>query len=60
MAGSNDHAGVNRRSVLLGGSSLAAAGSLIAGAQAQQSQPQASANSGKPNIVVIFGDDIGI
>ncbi len=63
---------VNRRTMLLGGSSVAAAASFIPAAQAQApAQPQVSAQSpasaqpgaaagGKPNIVVIFGDDIGI
>ena len=54
---------VNRRNMLLGGTTLAAAAIgasaplTIAQAQAPQ-QPAPSA--GKPNILVIFGDDIGI
>jgi arylsulfatase len=58
---------LNRRTMLLGGSSVVAAGALVSGAQAQQAQQQpaparqaAAAPGGKPNIVVIFGDDIGI
>ena len=54
---------VNRRNILLGGTTLAAAAIgasaplTIAQAQAPQ-QPAPSA--GKPNILVIFGDDVGI
>ena len=54
---------VNRRNMLLGGTTLAAAAIgasaplTIAQAQAPQ-QPAPSA--GKPNILVIFGDDVGI
>jgi arylsulfatase A-like enzyme len=54
---------VNRRSMLLGSSSIVAAASIIPGARAQtppRPQPNAAAGGGKPNIVVIFGDDIGI
>src|SRR5690349_15351675 len=57
--------GLNRRNVLLGGTTLAAASALVGPparvAQAQQAQPPAqTAPSGqKPNILVIFGDDVG-
>ncbi len=57
---------VNRRSLLLGGTVLAAAGIVGSGvsatrAQAQlQLQPQAPPGGRPPNILVIFGDDIGI
>jgi arylsulfatase A-like enzyme len=56
--------GLNRRNILLAGTTLAAASAVAArnpirAAQAQQSQPAAS-SGGKPNILVIFGDDIGI
>jgi hypothetical protein len=60
---SNDSA-LSRRNILLAGTSLAAATAINAVdrtqvAQAQQ-QPQPAAPSGrKPNILVIFGDDIG-
>src|SRR6185312_1275272 len=59
------HIVLNRRSILLAGTTLAAATALASPsqiAQAQQPQaPPASAPSGsKPNILVIFGDDIGI
>ncbi len=60
-------ASVSRRNLLLGGSSLAvtalAAASMgnAASAQAQQAaQPQSGTTGKKPNILVIFGDDIGI
>jgi arylsulfatase A-like enzyme len=60
--------GLKRRDLLLGGTSLAAASTLpvsgvISSAQAQPAQPPATspAPSGgkRPNILVIFGDDIG-
>jgi alkaline phosphatase len=57
--------GFNRRSILLGSTSLAAASVVGAGAamtvaQAQQPAPAPGPASGKrPNILVIFGDDIG-
>jgi arylsulfatase A-like enzyme len=54
---------VNRRSILLGGTTLAAATAIgasasikVTPAQAQQQAPSGS----KPNILVIFGDDVGI
>lgn len=54
---------INRRNILLSGSALvAAATGLGASAQAQQPAPapQAAAPSGRrPNILVIWGDDIG-
>ena len=54
---------LNRRNMLLGGTTLAAASAIAANnpvrvAQAQQ-QPAAPASGKKPNILVIFGDDIG-
>ncbi|HEY8290782.1 MAG TPA: arylsulfatase [Acetobacteraceae bacterium] len=58
---------VNRRSILLGSGAVMAASALVPAAQAQTNrQPAATpatgsaGNGGKPNIVVIFGDDIGI
>ena len=59
------HIVLNRRNMLLAGTTLAAATALASPSQialAQQSPaPPASAPSGsKPNILVIFGDDIGI
>ncbi len=56
---------LNRRNILLGGTTLAAT-ALSSGVFAQAQQPSASAaqtpgSAGpKPNILVIFGDDIGI
>jgi arylsulfatase A-like enzyme len=58
---------VSRRNLLLGGTSLAIAGVAVASGGARvaaQTQPAAPAQSGAanrpPNILVIFGDDIGI
>jgi arylsulfatase A-like enzyme len=53
---------LSRRNILLAGSTLAAASAMASGAPinvAQAQQPQATANGKKPNILVIFGDDIG-
>ena len=60
---SRDGGGMKRRDVLLSGSSLVAASALAASglgtaAQAQQQQP-APTPGRRPNILVIFGDDIG-
>jgi arylsulfatase len=52
----------DRRSILLGGTTLAAASALSAGAPVRmaQAQPAPTPPTGrKPNILVIFGDDIG-
>ena len=56
---------LNRRNVLLGGSSLAAASAIVSRAgvdiaQAQAQAQPAAASAKKPNIVVIWGDDIGM
>ncbi|WP_431015049.1 arylsulfatase [Bradyrhizobium pachyrhizi] len=54
---------IDRRAVLLGTSSLAATAALTSQvlAQAQKAAPAAAPAGGrKPNILVIFGDDIGI
>jgi arylsulfatase len=62
---SSDNSALSRRNILLAGTSLAAATAINAVdrtqvAQAQQPPQQPSAPSGrKPNILVIFGDDIG-
>ena len=53
---------LDRRSMLLGGTTLAAASAFTSGAPfhtAQAQQTAASAGGDKPNIVVIVGDDIG-
>ena len=55
---------VNRRSILLGSTGLAAASVLgstapMQIAQAQQQAPASTPSGKKPNILVIFGDDIG-
>ena len=56
---------INRRNILLGTSTLVAAATLTSGAlaQAQKAAPSAvvpaPASGRKPNILVIFGDDIG-
>jgi len=55
-------AALNRRNILLGTTTLAAAAALGSGAlaQAQRAAPtQAASPSGKPNILFIMGDDIG-
>jgi arylsulfatase A-like enzyme len=55
---------VNRRNILLGGTTVAAVSALSAGAPvrlAQAQQPSIMpAPAGRPNILVIFGDDVGI
>ena len=57
---------LNRRNILLGGTTLAAASALSAPTQLAQAQPrtapapQPAASGAKPNILVIFGDDVGI
>jgi arylsulfatase len=62
---SKNGGGMKRRDLLLSGSSLVAASALAATgltttAQAQQQQQPAPAPAGRrPNILVIFGDDIG-
>jgi arylsulfatase len=52
---------LNRRSILLGCSTLAAAASMSAGAPVKMAQAQqpAAPSGRRPNILVIFGDDIG-
>src|SRR6185503_13679677 len=59
-----DGGGVNRRDMLLAGTTVAAVSALAAAAPIQTAQaqpkPQQPAPSGPPNIVVIMGDDIGM
>ena len=61
---SNDGGGVNRRNMLLAGTTVAAVSALAAAAPIRTAQaqpkPQQPAPSGPPNIVVIMGDDIGM
>ncbi|HKV14222.1 MAG TPA: arylsulfatase [Reyranella sp.] len=63
--GNNGHpTDAQRRNFLLAGSALSVVGAVgLAGspqvAQAQTPAPAAGAGGGKPNILVIFGDDIG-
>jgi arylsulfatase A-like enzyme len=60
-----DDSALNRRNMLLGTSTLVATAALTSSAlaQAQKAAPAAPAaapSGGKPNILVIWGDDIGI
>ena len=48
---------LNRRSILLGGTTLAAASVVGAGAPAQQAQAQPAPSGRPPNILVIWGDE---
>ena len=51
---------LNRRNMLLGGTTLAAASALGAAAPLQVAQAQQPSASGRPpNILVIMGDDVG-
>jgi arylsulfatase A-like enzyme len=53
----------DRRRILLGGTALAATSALFAGARTEvaQAQQQPAAPSGRrPNILVIWGDDVGV
>jgi len=49
----------NRRNILLAGTTLAAASALGSAAKIQTAQAQTSSGK-RPNIVIIWGDDIGI
>ena len=62
---SSDHSALSRRNILLAGTSIAAATAINAVdrtqvAQAQQPQQPAAPSGRKPNILVIWGDDIGL
>jgi len=63
--GSASSTNIGRRELLLTGTAIAAAAALSAGglrtAQAQDDAPAAAPSSGKkPNVLVIWGDDIGV
>src|SRR6516164_562661 len=50
---------LNRRNMLLAGTTLAAASALGSSVQQAVAQAQQAAPGGKPNILVIMGDDVG-
>ena len=53
---------LNRRNMLLGGTTLAAASAIASGSQvhvAQAQQQQTGPSGRKPNILMIMADDIG-
>jgi arylsulfatase A-like enzyme len=54
---------LNRRNMLLGGTTLAAVSAITSGGSVQMAQAQqqsATPAGARPNILVIFGDDIGL
>jgi len=57
-----DKPDLSRRNILLGGTTLAAASAIGAAASTRiaQAQQQAAPSGQKPNILVIWGDDVGI
>ncbi len=57
-----DEPDISRRNILLAGTTLAAASAIGAGATARiaQAQQPAARSGQKPNILVIWGDDVGI
>ncbi len=56
-----DNSSLDRRKILLGSTTLAASALAAAmPAQVAQAQQRPAAAGGKPNILVIFGDDVGI
>ncbi|MFY9760343.1 MAG: arylsulfatase, partial [Xanthobacteraceae bacterium] len=50
---------LNRRNILLASTTIAAASALGSTASVEEAIAQSAASGGKPNIVVIMGDDIG-
>lgn len=54
--------GLSRRDLLLAGSALTVAAVAVAAPRSAQAQTQTatSATDGKPNILVLFGDDVGV
>jgi arylsulfatase len=61
IASQSQDSGLNRRRILLAGTSLAASAlaTPVTPAQAQQPPPAPAPSGRRPNILVIFGDDIG-
>jgi arylsulfatase len=55
----SENKALNRRNMLLAGTTLAAASALGSSVQSAVAQAQQAAPSGKPNILVIMGDDVG-
>src|SRR5262249_12150516 len=56
----SDHGGVlSRRNILLAGTTLAAASAMNSAAPMQMAQAQPAPSGGRPNILVITGDDVG-
>ncbi|MDX0492384.1 sulfatase-like hydrolase/transferase [Sinorhizobium medicae] len=61
----SESANITRRSILLGGTAIAAASTVLTGntqiaqAQTQAQTPDAGGAAKQPNILVIWGDDIG-
>jgi arylsulfatase len=56
----SERTSVNRRGLLLGGTALAAAATLATGASTlAQAQDQPAATGNKPNILILWGDDVG-
>src|ERR1700678_4359286 len=66
IATRTDDSGLSRRNILLGTSTLVASATLTSGAlaQAQKTDPAPAASTApsgrKPNILIIWGDDIGV
>jgi arylsulfatase len=55
----SENKALNRRNMLLAGTTFAAASALGSSVQNAVAQAQQAAPSGKPNILVIMGDDVG-
>jgi arylsulfatase len=62
LIGNPDDGSMSRRNILLGGTTLAAASAMGAGApiKVTQAQAQPAPSGRRPNILVVWGDDIGI
>ncbi|MBX5164918.1 MULTISPECIES: arylsulfatase [unclassified Rhizobium] len=54
------HNGMSRRDLLLAGSALTAAALAVPAASPAQAQTQPAPSGSKPNILIIFGDDVGV